>query len=371
MMLATGKGEDAQRDAGAWARRLRQYRSADTMRGSYELAITAAPFALAWFTMFLALNHGYVWLYGLLVLPTAGLLVRLFMIQHDCGHGAFLPSRTGNDWVGRVTGILTLTPYYHWRRGHAIHHATSGNLDRRGTGDVITLTVAEYLARSRWGRLRYRLYRHPAVMFGLGPIYLFVLQNRLPIGFERAGWRSWWSTMATNAAIVVVVGAMIWIVGLRSLMLIHVPVVLLSAAVGVWLFYLQHQFEQTYWATTDGWNAHEAGLHGSSHYDLPRVLKWFTANIGVHHVHHLASRIPYYRLPEVLHDFPELRYLGRLTLLQSLRGVRLVLWDEQRRQLISFKKLRRDGRTSRQRRAHVLGRSVSGQRRCPQTLSSS
>jgi len=339
-MLATSKSHDAQRDAGDWARKLREYRNADALRGSYELAITAAPFALAWFSMFLALDQGYFWLYGLLVLPTAGLLVRLFMIQHDCGHGSFLPSRAGNDWVGRVIGVLTFTPYYHWRRGHAIHHATSGNLDRRGTGDVITLTVAEYLARSGWGRFWYRLYRHPAVMFGLGPIYLFVLRNRLPIGFERAGWRSWLSTMATNAAIVAVVGAMIWIVGPRSFILIHVPVVLLSAAAGVWLFYLQHQFEQTYWATTDGWNAYEAGLHGSSYYDLPRVLKWFTANIGVHHVHHLASRIPYYRLPEVLHDFPELRYLGRLTLFQSLKGLRLALWDEQRRRLVSFKELR-------------------------------
>jgi omega-6 fatty acid desaturase (delta-12 desaturase) len=215
------------------------------MRGSHELAITAIPFALAWLSMFVALARGYVWLYGLLILPTAGLLVRLFMIQHDCGHGSFLPSRTGNDWVGRVIGVLTLTPYYHWRRGHAIHHATSGNLDRRGIGDVITLTVAEYLARSGWRRLWYRLYRHPAVMFGLGPIYLFVLRNRLPIGFERPGWKSWSSTMATNLAIVAVVGAMTWIVGLSAFILIRVPVLLLSAAAGVWLFYLQHQCEQT------------------------------------------------------------------------------------------------------------------------------
>jgi len=278
---------------------------------------------------------------ALLLLPAAGFLVRLFMIQHDCGHGSFFPSRRANDWVGRVIGVATLTPYDHWRASHAFHHASSGNLDRRGIGDVHTLTVAEYLARSRWGRLRYRLYRHPAVMFGVGPLYLFLLQNRLPFGFMRKGWKPWFSTMTTNAAIAAAVALMIFAVGFWAFLWIQVPIVLLAAAAGVWLFYVQHQFEHTHWAEDASWNAHDAALYGSSHYDLPRVLRWFTANIGVHHVHHLSSRIPYYRLQEVLRDHGELRSVGRLTLLQSLQGLRLVLWDTHRRRLISFKELRR------------------------------
>ena len=187
-----------------------------------------------------------------------------------------------------------------------MHHATSGNLDRRGIGDIDTLTVREYLARSRWGRLRYRLYRHPLVMFGIGPAYLFLLQHRLPVGLMRGGWRPWLSTMATNLAIAAIVAALIWLVGVRPFLLVHLPIMLLAASIGVWLFYVQHQFEDTVWADGQDWNMHEAALHGSSHYDLPAVLRWFTANIGMHHVHHLCSRIPFYRLPHVLRDHPEL-----------------------------------------------------------------
>jgi acyl-lipid omega-6 desaturase (Delta-12 desaturase) len=340
MMPVADECSSPKSDAGGWRSKLNQYRQPNTMRSTCELAITTIPFALAWSLMFIALYLGHFWLYALLLLPTAGLIVRMFMIQHDCGHGSFFPNRKSNDWVGRVIGVLTLTPYDHWRRSHAIHHATSGNLDRRGIGDVDTLTVAEYLGRSRWGRLRYRLYRHPAVMFGLGPIYLFVLQSRLPLGFMRKGWQPWLSTMATNLAIAIIAGLMIWAVGLGPFLLIHVPVVLLGAAAGVWLFYVQHQFEHTHWAKNGSWDVHDAALHGSSHYDLPGILRWFTANIGVHHVHHLASRIPYYRLPEVLRDHPELRDFGRLTLWQSVKCVPLVLWDEQSRRLISFKELR-------------------------------
>ena len=324
-----------------WVQKLRQYCRPNATRGTYELAITAIPFVLAWFLMFVALLYGQYWLYALLILPTAGLVVRLFMIQHDCGHGSFFPNRAGNDWVGRVIGIITLTPYDHWRRSHALHHATSGNLDHRGIGDVDTLTVAEYLGRSRWGRLRYRLYRNPLVLFGIGPVYHFLLHSRLPLGFMRKGWRPWLSTMATNAAIAIAAGLMIWAIGFGPFLLIHLPIVLIGAAFGVWLFYVQHQFEETHWAKHEGWNAQEAALQGSSHYDLPHVLRWFTANIGVHHVHHLSSRIPYYRLPEVLRDHPELRELGRLTLWQSLKCVRLALWDEQCRRLVSFKEMRR------------------------------
>ncbi len=203
-------------------------------------------------------------------------------------------------------------------------------------GDVGTLTVSEYLARSAWSRFVYRLYRHPAIMFGLGPAYLFLLQNRLPLGLLRAGWQPWISTMATNAAIAAVAAGATSLLGFGPFLLIYLPVALLAASIGVWLFYVQHQFEETAWADTRAWNMHEAALHGSSHYELPGILAWFTANIGVHHVHHLASRIPYYRLPQVLRDHPELRDVGLLTLRESLGCVRLALWDETQKRLIGF-----------------------------------
>jgi omega-6 fatty acid desaturase (delta-12 desaturase) len=263
------------------------------------------------------------------------------MIQHDCGHGAFFLRRGTNDWVGRVLGVLTFTPYDFWRRTHALHHSTSGNLDRRGIGDIDTLTVREYRARSRWGRLRYRIYRHPLVMFGVGPAYLFFVQHRLPVGLMRGGWQPWLSAMLTNLGIAAVVAAMIWLVGVRPFLLVHLPIMLLAASIGVWLFYIQHQFEHTVWAGDGAWNLQEAALHGSSHYALPAPLRWMTANIGIHHIHHLCSRIPYYRLPHVLRDHPHLAGIGRLTLLQSLGCVRLVLWDEDQKRLVSFREYHR------------------------------
>ena len=288
----------------AWKDILAGYRRPSDARGVMELAITAIPFVVLWVLMWVTLGLGY-WLSLLLAIPTAGLLVRLFMIQHDCGHNAFFRRRIANDWLGRVIGVLTLTPYDYWRRTHAIHHASSGNLDRRGIGDVTTLTVEEYRVLPWWSRLGYRLYRHPLVTFGLGPAYLFILKHRLPIGFMRSGWTPWVSTMATNAAIAALIATLLWFVGIKTFLLVQLPVTLLAASAGVWLFYVQHQFEHTFWADDQTWNVHEAALHGSSHYDLPAVLRWFTANIGVHHVHHLCSRIPYYRLPQVLRDHPE------------------------------------------------------------------
>jgi acyl-lipid omega-6 desaturase (Delta-12 desaturase) len=319
---------------------LARYRAPSCMRSIVELAITAGPLILLWLLMWATLDLGY-WLCLLLAVPAAGFLVRLFMIQHDCGHGAFFHRRFANDWVGRVIGVLTLTPYDFWRRAHAVHHATSGNLERRGIGDVDTLTVHEYLALCRWGRLRYRVYRHPVIMFGLAPAYLFIVQHRLPVGLMRSGWQPWLSTGATNVAIAALVAIMIWLVGIGPFLLVHLPIMLLAASAGVWLFYVQHQFENTVWAHDRAWNLQEVALHGSSHYALPSLLRWFTANIGIHHIHHLCSRIPYYRLPLVLRDYPHLDGIGRLTLLQSLRCVRLALWDEGQNRLVSFREVRR------------------------------
>ena len=318
---------------------LARYREPSCARSIIEIVITVLPLVLLWLLMWASLDIGY-WLCLLLSVPAAGFLVRLFMIQHDCGHGAFFRQRAVNDWVGRVISVLTLTPYDFWRRTHAIHHAHSGNLDHRGIGDIDMLTVREYLALSRWRQLLYRLYRHPLVMFGIGPVYNFVLRQRLPFGLMRDGWQPWVSTMATNIAIAGLVAMMIWLVGVGPFLLVHLPITFLGAAIGVWLFYVQHQFEETFWDRDEDWNFHEAALRGSSHYDLPRVLRWFTANIGVHHVHHLCSRIPYYRLPRVLRDHPQLAAVGRLTLLESLRCVRMALWDEGLRRGISFREMR-------------------------------
>ena len=326
--------------AGEWTQILAKYREPSQTRSLVELIITAGAFVASWLLIWAALGLGY-WSSLFLTVPASGFLVRLFMIQHDCGHGAFFRHRAVNDWIGRAIGVLTLTPYDTWRRSHAIHHASSGNLERRGIGDINTLTVREYLSLSCWRRLGYRLYRNPIVMFGLGPAYLFILRHRLPIGTIGGGLQPWVSTMTTNAAIALTIVAMMCLVGVEPFLLVHLPITLLAASIGVWLFYVQHQFEDTYWERAPAWTVQEAALHGSSHYDLPHILRWFTANIGVHHVHHLSSRIPYYRLPRVLRDHPELCAVGRLTLLKSLACVRLVLWDERRGRLISFRELRR------------------------------
>jgi acyl-lipid omega-6 desaturase (Delta-12 desaturase) len=322
-----------------WTRILADYGTPNRARSIAELAITAVPLIALWTAAWFVYSLGHGWASLLIAIPAAGFLLRLFMIQHDCGHGAFFSGRRTNDWVGRVIGVFTLTPYDCWRRQHATHHATTGNLDRRGSGDLDTLTVQEYNGLPWWGRLKYRLYRHPLVMFGLGPAYVFLLQQRLPVGLMRDGWRPWTSAMATNLAIAAIVVTLTWFVGIKAVLLVHLPIMLLAATAGVWLFYVQHQFETTSWEHNDRWNLHQAALYGSSYYDLPAPLRWLTANIGMHHVHHLCSRIPYYRLPRVLRDHPELSDIGHITLRQSFRCVRLVLWDEAQRRLVPFRAL--------------------------------
>jgi acyl-lipid omega-6 desaturase (Delta-12 desaturase) len=320
----------------SWPKIMLRYRQPNRWRSVFELGVSFLPFAIFWGAAIGCVAFGFWW--GLVfTVPAAGFLVRLFMIQHDCGHGAFFASRHADDWTGRLIGILTLTPYDYWRRTHAQHHATSGNLDKRGIGDVATLTVAEYRGLTRWAQLRYRLYRHPVVMFGLGPLWIFLLQQRLPLGLTRAGPGPWVSTMGTNLAIAVLMVSLVWLFGWTTLVLVHIPIVVMAGAAGIWLFYVQHQFEDTHWAVDEDWTFPEAALQGSSYYDLPGPLGWITANIGIHHVHHLASRIPFYRLPEVLRDFPELMAMSRISIRDSLEGVKLVLWDESRRKLVPFR----------------------------------
>ncbi len=330
-----------------FARRLKGLARPSTGRSLFELGVTAVPLVGIWAAMALSLDYGY-WIALALSLPAAGLLVRLFMIQHDCGHHAFFKSRRANDLLGAAIGILTLTPHGYWRHAHAIHHATSGDLGRRGIGDVVLLTVREYEALPRWRRLGYRLYRHPLVLFGVGPVYLFVLKFRLPLDMLRRRWRLLPGVLATNLAIGSVIVALGLVMGFAEFAMVQVPITMIAASIGVWLFYVQHQFEATTWDGPGEWDFHRAAVEGSSYYDLPRVLRWFTASIGVHHVHHLSSRIPSYRLEACLRHIPELRRVNRITLLDSLRCVRLTLWDEERRRLVSFRSLARRRASDRQ-----------------------
>ena len=324
--------------AQTWPSRLAPYRQADNLRAAFEIAVTLVPFVALWVVMWM-LYELHPLLTLILTVPAAGLLVRLFMIQHDCGHNALFTSRKVNDGVGRVLGVLTMTPYDFSDNSHDKRHAGSGNLDRRGIGDIDTLTVDEYLARGTLGRLRYRIYRHPLVMFGIGPALLFVLFQRVPLGAMRSGAMPWVSTLLTNLGIVIMSGLMIHVVGLEAFLIIQVPIVLAGASIGVWLFYVQHQFESTYWEHAPPWTHQDAALHGSSYYDLPKPLMWLTGNIGIHHLHHLSSRIPFHRLPQVLRDYPELKQIGRLTLWESFKCVKLTLWDEKAKRLVSFREV--------------------------------
>lgn len=321
-----------------WVRILARYREPSPWRSIFELLITLGPFtllmALAWWSV--SISYALVVVISIL---NGGLLVRIFVIQHDCGHRSFFHSRQSNDWTGRVLGVLTMTPYDVWRKKHSIHHASTGNLDRRGIGDVVTLTIAEYRGRSRAGRIGYRLYRHPLFLFGIVPSYLFFLENRVPVGSMQSG-ASWLSVMATNAALTILLAAAIWMAGVVPVLLTVLPTALVGASVGVWLFYVQHQFEDISWDRTCDWKLHDAALEGSSYYILPPFLRWFTANVGIHHVHHLYNRIPFYRLSEVIRDHQALASTQRLTLRQSLDCASRHLWDENSRRLLSFAEAR-------------------------------
>lgn len=323
-----------------WVRILAAYRDPDPLRSTYELLVSVIPFLGLWAVAWWAVSISG-WLALTIAVLNAGFLVRLFMIQHDCGHGGYFRSRTLADWAGRAIGVLTLTPYDVWRRTHAIHHSSAGNLDQRGVGDIHTMTVREYRALSPLGRFGYRLYRNPITLFVIGPIYIFLFQNRLPVGLMRGGAQYWVSAMGTNIALAAILTAIIYFGGLKVIALVFLPTVLVAASAGVWLFFVQHQFEETHWEMGDEWQLHDAALHGSSHYVLPPVLRWFTGNIGIHHVHHLYSRIPFYRLPEVLRDHSALATANRLTLRESLSCARLHLWDETGRRLLSFAEARK------------------------------
>lgn len=308
-----------------------RFAHASWRRGVWQLGTTLPAFAFLWWLMAWSVHSrwGHGWTL-LLAIPAAGLYVRLFVIQHDCGHGSFFGSRRANQCVGACLGLLTLFPFGYWKKTHAVHHATSGNLDRREVGDIRTLTVAEYQQRSAWGRLLYRCYRSMPVLLALGPTYQFLVKHRLPVGLPLSWRREWASVLVNDLMLVIAVGLGVSLLDWRTLLLVQLPVVAIAGALGVWLFYVQHTYPGAYWSRRNRWNYIQAAVTGSSHYDLPRVLHWFTGNIGYHHIHHLAPRVPNYRLRAAFESNSLLQRAPRLTLRSSFGCARLKLWDEAR-----------------------------------------
>jgi acyl-lipid omega-6 desaturase (Delta-12 desaturase) len=341
--------------ARAWLKVVSAYREPNHARSVFEIAITLLPFLGLWAAAWYAYQTSILYAVPFMVIAS-GFLVRLFLIQHDCGHGSFFKSKEMNDWVGRLMGVFTVTPYAEWKHSHAMHHASSGNLDHRGFGDIDTKTITEYQALSPLRKIQYRLYRNPLIMLGLGPAFVFLFRNRLPTyPTTAAGW-AWMSAMGTNLGMAATWGSVMLLTGWQDFLAVHIPIVVMAATIGVWLFYVQHQFEETVWAPHPDWDRHDAALYGSSHYDLPQPLRWMTANIGVHHVHHLSSVVPFYRLQDVLKDHPELANVQRMTLMSSLSCLRLRLWDDQEKKLVSFREakqamIRREAEPMRQDRA--------------------
>jgi acyl-lipid omega-6 desaturase (Delta-12 desaturase) len=311
---------------------LAHYQQPNRWRSVWELANTLVPYFLLWFLMVFSLKVSYLLTLALAVLA-AGFMVRTFIIFHDCGHGSFFKSRKANDAVGVITGIITFTPYYRWRHDHAIHHATAGDLDRRGVGDVQTLTVQEYLDLPRWKRMIYRITRHPLVMFTIGSSLVFVVFQRFYA--PGTGRRERLSVITTDLALAGLITGLIYLIGWQAYLLIQIPVMVIGTSVGVWLFYVQHNFEGTYWERHEKWDFIKAGLHGSSFYKLPAILQWFTGNIGFHHIHHLNARIPNYLLPKC-HRENSIFHVHPMTFLTSLHSLRLRLWDEYENRMVGF-----------------------------------
>jgi acyl-lipid omega-6 desaturase (Delta-12 desaturase) len=320
----------------AWILALRRFEQPSARKAAVQLADTLLPYLALLALMYLSTRWAWpIWVTLLLAVPTGGFLVRLFIFFHDCCHGSYLRSRTATRVLGAMLGVLTFTPYSEWRHSHGIHHSSSGNLDRRGVGDVWTMTLEEYRASTGWTRLLYRLFRHPLILFGLGPIFLFMVSQRIPKrGTSR---RQLMSVLLTDAAIFGLVGLAAWTIGIGTYLLIQIPVMFVAGLGGIWLFYVQHQFDPTYWARSEDWGSLESALQGSSFYKLPPVLQWFSGNIGLHHVHHLRPRIPNYNLQRCLDETPELQLNDPLTLWKSLQAIRLNLWDEACKRLLSFR----------------------------------
>ncbi len=325
-------------DLSGWKEMVLKYQRSSVLRASWQLVNSVGTYLVLWGLIYLSLSVSY-WLTALLAIVAGGVLVRVFIIFHDCGHGSFFKSRRANDITGMLTGLLTFTPYHLWRWEHALHHSTSGDLDRRGIGDVPTMTVEEYLNAGFWTRLGYRFVRNPFVLFGVAPLVMFLLKHRFALT-QKASLRDRWGVHATNLAIVVMVTGMSLIFGLWPYLIIQVAIMGVAGSAGTWLFYVQHQFEGAYWERNEDWDFAQAALQGSSFYKLPRILQWFSGNIGFHHIHHLSPRIPNYNL-EKCHDAePLFQKVPAVTLRSSMKSLTYRFWDEEEQKLVGNNRMR-------------------------------
>ncbi len=337
-----------QTNTAVWKEIVAKYQQPSTLRALWQLLNTLGPLALLWYLMYLSLAISW-WLLVPLAILAGAFLVRVFIIFHDCGHGSYFKSRAANDVVGFFTGLLTFTPFYQWRWDHALHHATSGHLDKRGTGDLWTLTVQEYLESSPWKRFAYRLARNPILLFVVAPVFVLLIKQRFPS--PKANKRERHSVYWMNLAIVGMVVALSLVFGFKACLLIQLTAMAVAGSAGFWLFYVQHQFEGVYWERGAEWDYTAAALQGSSFYKLPKVLQWFTGNIGYHHIHHLSSRIPNYNLERCHRADPLFQKVKPLTLFSSLKSLSFRFWDEPHRKLVGYRHLR-ELRRQRKQNAH-------------------
>lgn len=325
-------------DQDDWRKEIAAYEKPRLKNSIWQLVNTIGPVVLLWLAAYWSLSLS-IWLTLGLSVVTGGFLVRTFIIFHDCCHKSFFKHRKANDIVGTITGIMTYVPYLQWKHSHTLHHATCGNLDRRGTGDIWTMTVDEFVKATPLRKLVYRLYRSPFIMFTIGPVYIFLIDYRF--NRKRAGAKERYNTYLTNAAIAAVTALLCWAIGWQSFLLIQGTVFFVSSIAGIWLFYVQHQFEDSYYEMNDKWDYVQAAMQGSSYYKLPRILRWISGNIGFHHIHHLSPRIPNYNLGTVHNTNPRMRQVQEITLLTSLASLNFRLWDEASRKFIGFRAFKR------------------------------
>ncbi|MBT3243477.1 MAG: fatty acid desaturase [Bacteroidetes bacterium] len=317
-----------------WQKIISQYNFPDSWQSIWQLVNSIIPLLAIWVLMYYSLSWSY-WITLALAVPASGFMVRVFIIFHDCGHKSFFKKAKWNEWVGFITGLFTFTPYQKWSRSHNKHHETVGNLDKRGTGDILTLTLEEYKDSSKGRKLFYRLYRHPVIMLGIGAPYIFILQNRFFAKQVKPGEKR--NVVITNLALAAIITGLSLIIGFKSFVLIQLPILYFSAIAGTWLFYVQHQYSDVHWYRTGNWNYLDVALKGSSFYKLPRILQWFTGNIGFHHIHHLGSKIPNYKLAKCHNASTIFTSIEPISLKSSLKTLKLRLWDEAQNRIVSFK----------------------------------